>query len=127
MRHDFPLTHSSLTTAWLTLPVLVLLLIYTGVRRDSGLLPTCPSWSENILQLSSEQLRMSVYLISIYEQSLGASPRRSSTVDKGHQLDCYEAPTNFGHFIFSLPNLICYSLERVRRPFTSPPDDNQGC
>lgn len=98
-------------TAWLTLTVLVLLLIYTSVRRVSGLLATCPSWSENILQLSSEQLRMSIYLISIYEQSLSASPRRSSTVGKGHQLDCEEAPTNFGHLIFSLPNFISYSSE----------------
>lgn len=54
---------------------------------------------------------MSIYLISIYEQSLSASPRRSSTVGKGHQLDCEEAPTNFGHLIFSLPNFISYSSE----------------
>lgn len=74
--------------AGLRLAVLVLFLIYTSVGRDSGLLATCPSWSENTLQLSSVQLRMSIYLISIYEQSLSTSPRRYSTVDKGHQLDC---------------------------------------
>lgn len=100
MRHDFPLAHSSLMTAWLRLAVLVLLLIYTSVRRDSGLLATCPSWSENTLQLSSEQQRMSIYLISTYEQILSTIPRRSSTVDKGHQLDCWEAPTKFEEYIF---------------------------